>query len=398
MEIDIHSLKTYNDLARDGATAAADALSELTGVETRVTVTDVSLLSSSDLRSTFAEREFAGVDVSLGSPLSGETVLAFDQDGREAITSGLVPTQDPERVEGAIVEVGNIMANGFIGGWADHLDTKVEVSPPEYVEGRGIDVLPDRMIDADEYVFAFRSRVEIVSEGVEFQILLLPEIESLGELIETQEQSGVSVEKLEVFTEMTKQGAAKAADNVTAMTGLPTAVDVNRLRFLPITDIPAQVGDDRRVGTVVEYTGPTSGYLAILFDPETARTSVDALLPVESDEAWDDREQGALEELCNVVASGFIDGWANVLETSIRHSPPTFITDMGSSIVSPIIADIARTDDYAFLLDSTIETDANEPLQCQLFALPRRDELESALDDLLVERADKTTVSPDELF
>ncbi|WP_049896972.1 chemotaxis protein CheC [Natrialba chahannaoensis] len=435
MEIDIHSLETYNELARDGAESAADALSELAGVETRVDVTDVSLLSVADLEYEFAGRTFAGVDISLGEPLSGETVLAFDEAGRDAITSNLVPTDDPALVEGAVVEAGNIMVNGFISGWANHLDTKVDVSPPEYVEGTGIDILPDRMLEGravdnednegnenktttndgidttnttpeddltEEYVFVFRSRVKAVSEGVDFRMLLFPTVDSLQRLLENESHdhngTGVSLEKLEVFTEMTEQGATKAATNVTTMTGLETAVEVNRLSFIPIPDIPSQVGDDQRVGTAIEYAGSPSGYLAILFDPPSARTSVEALLPVESDDEWGDREREALEELCNIVASGFLDGWANVLKTSIKHSPPRFIADMGSSIMSPIIADIARTENYAFLLDSTIKTGDSDSLQCQLLALPHRSELETALDELLVERADETRADPDDLF
>ncbi|WP_049887854.1 chemotaxis protein CheC [Natronobacterium gregoryi] len=398
MEIDIHSLKTYNELAKEGAESAADALSELAGIETRVEVTDVSLLSAADLQYEFAGREFAGVEVASGEPLSGETVLVFDDEGREMITSNLVPSADEQLTESAILEVGNIMVNGFIGGWADHLDTSVDVSPPEYVEGTGTGVLPELAAGSNEYAFVFRNCVEAVDDSVDFHMLLFPDIDSLERILENRGDGGISREKLEVFTEMTERGATKAADNITTMTGLTTGVEVNRLSFVPIADIPAHVSDERRVGTAVEYSGTPSGYLAILFDPAAARTAVDALLSIESEGEWTDQERSALEELCNVIASGFIDGWANVLETSIRHSPPEFVADMSSSIVSPIIADIARSEEYAFMLDSTICTGDSKTLQCRLFALPQSGELETALDELLVKRAGETDVDPDAVF
>ncbi|SFC27564.1 chemotaxis protein CheC [Halobiforma haloterrestris] len=420
MEIDVQSLKTYNELARDGGESAAEALAELTGIETRVEVTDVSLLSTADLEYEFDGREFAGIDVSLGDPLSGTTVLAFDAEGRETIARELVPNAgrdgpaDPELTESAIVEAGNIMVNGFVGGWADHLETKVEVSPPEYVEGTGVAVFPEDLTD-DEYVVVFRSRVDAVGEDVSFRMLLFPELESLERLLDTRvDDSGavptgrgrIPFEKLEVFSEMTEHGSTKAADNVSDMTQLSTAVEVNRLRFVPLSDVPTHVSDRRRVGTVVQFDGTPSGHLAILFDPGAARTAVGALpfVDLESDRAdgaeieWAGRRREALEELGNVIASGFIDGWANVLETSIEHSPPAFVDDMGSSIVSPIIADVGREENYAFLLDSAIRIGDSDALQCQLFAVPRPAELESALDDLLVERADETDADPDDLF
>ena len=400
MEVDVQSLETYSGLAQEGAESAAKALTELTGIESQVEVTGVSLQTPSDLRHAFGDGTFAGVRVSLGEPLSGETVLAFDERARTAITSQLVGAEDPERIEGAVVEVGNIVVNGFVSGWADHLETKVETTPPTYVEGTGIDVLPEETVATGESMLVFRSRVHLVEPDVAFRILLLPNVDALAELLERGTGGGISLEKLAVFTEMTERGAIRAAENVSTMTGHEADVEVNRLTFTPITDIPHQVGDDRRVGTVVSYTGTPSGYLAVLFDPASAQTSADALLPVaiDADEAWSETEREALEELCNVIVSGFLDGWANVLETSIKHSPPEFVTDMGSSIVSPIVADVGRTESHAFLLDSTIETADAESIRCQLFALPRPDKLETALGELLLERAEKTRADPDEIF
>ena len=50
MQIDIDSLETYNGLARDGARSAAQSLSQLTGIDATVEVTNVSLMSPSDLK------------------------------------------------------------------------------------------------------------------------------------------------------------------------------------------------------------------------------------------------------------------------------------------------------------------------------------------------------------
>ncbi|ARS90086.1 chemotaxis protein CheC [Natrarchaeobaculum aegyptiacum] len=405
MEVDVQSLEIYNELARDGAESAAAALSKLTGIETHVEVTGVSIQSPADLRAEYGDDEYAGVSVALGEPLSGEAVLVFDDHGRETITGKLVPPGDEDRAESAIVEVGNIVANGFVSGWADYLGTKVETAPPSYLEGTGSAVLPYQTGD-ERPILVFRSSVDAVDEDVHFSILLVPDVDALERLLERRTSGGVSLEKLEVFTEMTERGAVRAAENVTTMTGLETDVEVNRLNFTPVTDISRQVGDDQRVGTVVEYRGTPSGYLAVLFDPASARRSVEALAPVAFEDGagdgepieWDDTAQGAFEELCNVVVSGFLDGWANVLQTSIKHSPPSFVADMGSSIVSPIVADVARSGNYAFLLDSSIETPDAESVTCQLFALPRPGELESALEELLVERATETRADPGDVF
>jgi len=398
MQIDIDSLETYNGLARDGARAAADSLSGLTGIDTRVEVTNVSLMAPSDLEYEYVGGEFSGIRIELCGALDGEAVLTFDADARATIADVLAPDAGEGLRRSSIEEVGNIVTSGFIDGWADHLGAVIDISPPTFLEGAGADVIPDGTVPEDRQVFVFRSRIESPTESLDFHILLVPERESLVEAIGATTDDSVPFEKFEVFNEMTKHGAERAAENITTMTGLETDVEVNRMSFVPIDRVPATVGDDRYVGTVMEYEGTPSGYLAILFDRPSAEAVVDALVPTGTDGGWSEMEQSAMKELGNIMTSGFIDGWANVLESSIDHSPPTFVSDMGSSIMSPIVGRMATGQEHAFLLDSVIRTDGEGVFRCELFALPDEAELRAAFDELLVERADRTRVDPDEVF
>ena len=398
MQIDIDSLETYNALARDGAQSAAASLSQLTGIDTHVEVTNVSLMTPSDLEFEYVGGEFSGVRIELGDALDGETLLTFDEEARDVIAETLAPDGTERLQESSIKEVGNIMTSGFIDGWADHLETTIDISPPTFLSGSGTDVLAASAAAEDEQVFVFRSRVESAAEAIDFHILFVPERDSLIEALGPTGEESISFEKLEVFNEMTKHGAEQAAENITTMTGLETDVEVNRMSFVPIDDVPAAVGDRRYIGTVMEFTGKPSGYLVILFDHPSAEAIVDALVPMETDGNWSEMEQSAVKELGNIMTSGFIDGWANVLESSIDHSPPEFVCDMGSSIMSPIVGRMARTQEHAFLLDSMIRTDDDGTFHCEILALPDESELREVLQDLLVERADRTHVDPSEVF
>jgi len=398
MQIDIDSLETYNALARDGAQSAAASLSQLTGIDTHVEVTNVSLMTPSDLEFEYVGGEFSGVRIELGDALDGETLLTFDEEARDVIAETLAPDGTERLQESSIKEVGNIMTSGFIDGWADHLETTIDISPPTFLSGSGTDVLAASAAAEDEQVFVFRSRVESAAEAIDFHILFVPERDSLIEALGPTGEESISFEKLEVFNEMTKHGAEQAAENITTMTGLETDVEVNRMSFVPIDDVPAAVGDRCYIGTVMEFTGKPSGYLVILFDHPSAEAIVDALVPMETDGNWSEMEQSAVKELGNIMTSGFIDGWANVLESSIDHSPPEFVSDMGSSIMSPIVGRMARTQEHAFLLDSMIRTDDDGTFHCEILALPDESELREVLQDLLVERADRTHVDPSEVF
>ncbi len=398
MQIDIDSLETYNALARDGAQSAAESLSQLTGIDTHVEVTNVSLMTPADLEYEYVGGEFSGVRIDLGGALSGETILTFDAAAREAITGTLAPGSSEEMQRSSIEEVGNIMTSGFVDGWAEHLEAVIDISPPRFLEGSGSDVLTAFDADDDEQLFVFRSRVESASEAIDFHILLVPERHSFVEALDPTDEESVSFEKFAVFNEMTKHGAERAAENITTMTGLETDVEINRMSFVPIDEVPAEVGDRRYIGTVMEFNGKPSGYLVILFDRPSAEAVVDALVPMETDGEWSEMEQSAVKELGNIMTSGFIDGWANVLESSIDHSPPTFVSDMGSSIMSPIVGRMARTQEHAFVLDSMIRTNDDGVFRCEMLALPDESELREVLQDLLVERADRTHVDPSEVF
>ncbi|WP_369011397.1 chemotaxis protein CheC, partial [Escherichia ruysiae] len=69
--------------------------------------------------------------------------------------------------------------------------------------------------------------------------------------------------------------------------------------------------------------------------------------------------ESAIQELGNIMTSGFIDSWANVLQTSINHTPPQLVHDLGTSILSPIAGRLGQSQEYAFLMDSAVRTDGD---------------------------------------
>jgi len=166
------------------------------------------------------------------------------------------------------------------------------------------------------------------------------------------------------------------------MTGIDTDVDVSRLSFVPIEGVPMQLADEARRGVVLEFTGTPSGYIAILFDPESAESVADALMPgMDADAAM---RKSAIQEIGNIVTSGFLDGWADTLETTIDISPPTYVDDLGSAIVDPLVTELAQTQEHAFLIDSAIAT-PDETFTCDIYALPDETELRAAFERLAPE-------------
>jgi two-component system chemotaxis sensor kinase CheA/chemotaxis protein CheC len=403
MKVDIQSLGTFNQLAHEGAEQATASMSQMTGIDAVVDVTKISLVNRAEVGEELGDEEFVGVEFGYEGELSGETVLVFGRDCSETLIDALVGGADSEAMaRSSVEEIGNIMMSGFIDGWADYLGTTIDHTPPNYVEGVGSDILPETPPGGDnDHVFVFKSRIEWVGESVEFYIYMLPEYDPLAEVMvehaETEDDA-IPIDKLEVFNEMTRDGTQRAADNVSAMTGIETRAEVSQISFAPIEDVPKQIGNDTYVGTVVEFTGVPSGYMMVLFDEVSAKNVAEAMMPVEVEgDELTDQHKMAIEELGNIMTSGFVDGWANVLQTTVDHTPPRLVHDMGRAIVDPLAAQVGQHQEHAFIVDSTMKTDDIE-FQAEVHALPNEQELRRALDELLVERADQTEADAEKIF
>ncbi|MFB6164988.1 MAG: chemotaxis protein CheC [Haloarculaceae archaeon] len=400
MRVDIQSLSTFNRLAAEGAERATAMLAQMTGIAADVEVTKITLVDRADVGEELAGRPFVGVQFGFEGGLAGETALVFGEQCTDSIVAALPGPDDPELRESGVEEVGNIMMSGFIDGWADHLETTIEHSPPAFIEATGADVLPTNEAAGDQ-VFVFKSHIDWPGEELPFYIYMLPDRDDLAAIVgETGESAGdaIPVDKLSVFNEMTKAGTRTAAENVTAMTGIETDAEVTQISFVPIEDVPKQVDDGTYVGTVVEFEGTPSGYLLILFDEQSALSVAEALMPMDPDgEGFSAMHESAIEELGNIMTSGFIDGWANVLQTTVEHTPPKVVHDMGRAIVDPLAAQVGRHQEHAFLIESRLRT-ADLDLGCEIHALPNDAELKRALADLDVERKDQTEANVERIF
>lgn len=399
MKLDVRALGTFNRLAHEGAENAAASLGALAAVEPTVEATAIDLVTREDAGEAFAGREFVGVQIGFGGGMAGESVLAIDRDGARRLLESLPGGDVDGLTESRVREVGNILISGFLDGWADYLGTAIDITTPAYVEGSGADVLPDGAPRWGEHeqIFAFTSELEASEGAVELKIYLLPELEDFERLVGGPRAGGgvpIPFEELSVFNHMTKAGAANASENVTAMTGMDTAVEVSNLRFLPVESIASWAGSAPQVGVSIEFHGLPSGFVVILFDESSARQLAEEVAPEPVlGDGFGEMQRSAIKEIGNVMTSGFIDGWANVLGTTIDITPPKFVHDDGPAIMDPIATRIGRTQEFAFVIDSAIVT-TDQQIGCDICALPNERELARALNALSVDSINVDGTAP----
>ncbi|WP_134671936.1 chemotaxis protein CheC [Halorussus marinus] len=378
MKVDIEALGSFSRTAHDGAERAAENLTGLTGIETTADVTAVTLAREDSL--VREDRDRIGVVVDFDGEISGTTVLSFPPQGVETVLGALLPGDGLD--ESAVQEVGNIVTSGFVDAWADRLSTTLDITPPTYVEGTDADILEAASFESDR-AFVFRSRLSAVGEALDFEFYMFPDNDSMTRMLSDGSGDGaVPLAKLSTLQEMAQSGAATAADSVSAMTGIDTAVDISELRFAPIESIPAELSDRRHVGVVLGFGEGPDGYVLILFDESSARAVVDALAPdAAATDSFDEMAESAIREIGNVMTSSFVDGWANVLDTTIAISTPQFVDDMGRAVADSVVARLGQRQAFAFLFDATIRAD-DRAFDCEIYAIPEETQLEATLDDI----------------
>ncbi len=407
MELDVNALGTFYRMASEGAGLAAGRLTHMTGVDTRVGVTRLNFIRGSKVRSEFDDGvDRVAVRVETSDGLDGHSMVVFDRENALRIVRALVPgdagtdAEFDEMNRSAVTEVGQIMNSGFIDGWADVLETRIDLSPPEFLTGDGPEPFVENLSTApteDEFVVLFRSNIETVGTEVGFKHYFFPEQASISALVDRRraaDAATIDYEKLEGFDRMAEQGAREAAANITTLTGIETEIEIRRLNFVSLEAIPEEVGDEMLVGAAFQFEGTPSGYLLFMFDEASAKEIAGAMLPTTPDSGTDtdadgitDMEQSAIEELGNIMASGLLDGWANVLDTTIDHSTPKYVHDVGAAAVDPIVIELGQHQEYAFVFDTRIRA-ADRDIDCDIFAIPDEGDLMRALDDLDVDRVE----------
>lgn len=166
----------------------------------------------------------------------------------------------------------------------------------------------------------------------------------------------VDVRKLEVFNKVSKEGSRQVADSLSQMSGMDAGIEVAKINVLHMDDVKTHLGKEKSVGIFVELTEAPYGYVLFLLDPADSKQLAQSMIPGDSgsDSGFSDMERSAIQEIGNIMTSGYIDGWANVLDTTINMGTPTFSYGPSHKIIEQMGG--WPDEEIVFVLDSQITT------------------------------------------
>ena len=184
----------------------------------------------------------------------------------------------------------------------------------------------------------------------------------------------IDIRKLSLLNQMAKQGANTVADHLNQMTGMDAEMEITKINFLEISDIRTHIGHEKQVAINIELVEQPYGYILFLFSARSAKQLAHGMMGgmgERSKNGFSDMEKSAVQEIGNIMTSGFIDGWANVLETTIDFSTPEFTYGPGSKIVDSLVN---HRDDVAMVVDSRVHVPDSD-VELKVYSFPKLEEL-----------------------
>jgi chemotaxis protein CheC len=196
----------------------------------------------------------------------------------------------------------------------------------------------------------------------------------------------LDIRKLGLFNKMAKEGGNTVADHLSQMTGMETEMEITKINFIDIPDIKTHVGHEKQIGISIEMLEPPHGHILFLFNADSAKELARGMIgdmgdTDSSESGFTDMERSAIEEIGNIMTSGFIDGWANVLETTIDMSTPTFTYGPGSGMVDDLVGD--RQNEMALMFDSRVRA-LESDINVTVYTFPELEELVGLMQQIEV--------------
>lgn len=207
----------------------------------------------------------------------------------------------------------------------------------------------------------------------------------------------VDVRKLELFNKISKEGSRRVADSLNQMAGMNAEIEIAKINFLHMEDVKTHLGDDEVVGIYVELTDSPGGYVLFVLDPADSKKLAQSMLPGggggNETNGFTDMERSAIQEIGNIMTSGYIDGWANVLDTTINMGTPTFMYGSAGKVIEEMGG--WPDEELVFVLDSEIiasETDVD----LTVYTFPQVNDLVDLVERIDVETDVKADTLADE--
>ena len=209
----------------------------------------------------------------------------------------------------------------------------------------------------------------------------------------------IDIRKLSLITELIQDGAEEVAGSLASLAGVEATVEIKSLSFVQPQDIPTEMGSGHIHSARIRLTEPPYGVFLMTFSTETAAEIARLMTGSAVDGEFTQMQESALQEMCNILTSGFIDGIADTLETTINMDTPT-VEDGDASTIADAAMSHVRRDSMTIVLDSLVDIkETDVAFSLRIFLIPDPGSFVHLIDQLDrdVETGEPTSVDTDDV-
>jgi chemotaxis protein CheC len=186
--------------------------------------------------------------------------------------------------------------------------------------------------------------------------------------------------RMDILREIATVGAGHAATALSQLTGRRIDLEVPRVLFAPVQDVPRIAGGAETVvdGLYFRILGDARGVILMIFPEESAREVVRLALGGRRTPPEDPLSISAMREIGNILTSAFLSAIGQLAGLSLIPSVPGYARDMAGSILDPVLIELSRLEDTALVIE-TVFREAGEGIRGHFFLLPDPQTLEATL-------------------
>ncbi len=196
----------------------------------------------------------------------------------------------------------------------------------------------------------------------------------------------IDIRKLTIIGKLIQHGAKNVAESLSTMASIEADIRIKSLSFVEPEDIPQEIGTGEFYHANIRLTEPPYGVFMMAFDDRTANEIAQHMTGQEViDGELNQLHESALQEMCNILTSGFIDGIANTLGTTINMETPELEHDDAQTIANNTLSHI-HADSLSIVLDSVVDLHEDDTeFQLRIFLVPDPGAFVNLIDKLEIE-------------
>lgn len=176
---------------------------------------------------------------------------------------------------------------------------------------------------------------------------------------------------LDVLREMGNIGSGSAATALSKMVNKQVHMEVPNIEVIDIEKVVELFENEEEitVGVYINFSGDINGTILTLLDKPSADNMVKMFFGHEPQELYNEMEASVIQELGNIMTSGYVNSISTMTSLRINVSIPSVNIDMVSSILSVPAVEYGLQSDKIILIENKLDME-NEEMNCFFFFMP----------------------------